>query len=544
MPRLSDVRIWIRLTASIWLLLIVVWAGMIVWEGRSNRQMAIEQAVDLSLGLHDSALAGLTAMMITETMDKKHLLLDQLGHLASLRELRVVPGENALEGVESAKDEGKPRNDLKPTPLEARVMSSGEALIEVGEDAQGPYLLAIRPMKNVKEYLGKNCYECHDAPENATIGTIGVKISLEKVDRALLQRGLASGAVALAASLLVLFFIWYFIRVAVTEPINRMVGGLRAIISGEGDLTRRLEVNGKDEIGVASAVFNEMMGKFAGLVRQVSESAQHVSSAASQLQASSDRVAGLSRSQRDASRATAGAVERMVESISTVGKSAEEVRLLSRESLRRSEEGNASLARLGEGVDRVETTVRGIAGSVGEFVASTASITHITGKVKEIAEQTNLLALNAAIEAARAGEQGRGFAVVADEVRKLAEKSAASANEIAAITSTLGGQSQHVTQSIGVAMQHIEASRESMATVKEVLAAASESVVAVGRGLDSIAAATSEQQQASAEAFSGIGTITRMAQDNAEAATQTAAASHAMGGHATGLQATVGRFQT
>ncbi|OHC61997.1 MAG: hypothetical protein A3H93_00900 [Rhodocyclales bacterium RIFCSPLOWO2_02_FULL_63_24] len=87
-----------------------------------------------------------------------------------------------------------------------------------------------------------------------------------------------------------------------------------------------------------------------------------------------------------------------------MAQSAEEVRERSRESLRRSEEGNASLSRLTEGVGMVETTVRGIADSVGQFVSSTVAINHITGQVKEIADQTNLLALNAAIEAARSLE--------------------------------------------------------------------------------------------------------------------------------------------
>ena len=99
MLRTSDIKIWVRLTASIWALLIVVWAGMIFWDSHNSRKLAVEQAVDFSLSMHDSALAGLTAMMITETMHKKHVLLDQISHLAAIRELRVVPGELAREGV-------------------------------------------------------------------------------------------------------------------------------------------------------------------------------------------------------------------------------------------------------------------------------------------------------------------------------------------------------------------------------------------------------------------------------------------------------------
>jgi methyl-accepting chemotaxis protein len=126
----------------------------------------------------------------------------------------------------------------------------------------------------------------------------------------------------------------------------------------------------------------------------------------------------------------------------------------SQESLRRAEEGGRTLESLVAEVGLAEDAVRQMAVSVEEFVQSTSSITSMTQEVREIAEQTNLLALNAAIEAARAGEQGRGFAVVADEVRKLAEKSARSAGEIDAVTSQLSRQSVAVRKAIDEGLGH------------------------------------------------------------------------------------------
>jgi methyl-accepting chemotaxis protein len=322
-----------------------------------------------------------------------------------------------------------------------------------------------------------------------------------------------------------------------------MVIGLRSIVSGEGDLTRRLKVRGKDEIGQASAVFNEMMIKFSELVRQVSNSATKVANSSRQLVSSAENVSNSSRNQSDTSTSAASVVEQMAASITSVAESAEAVREQSRESLRRSEEGANSLKTLTEKVSMVETTVQGIANSVSQFVASAEAIMHITGQVKEIADQTNLLALNAAIEAARAGEQGRGFAVVADEVRKLAEKSAASANQIDAITRTMGQQSNQVTHAINDAIAHIADSRNSVEAVQGVLAAADLSVIEVGKGLDSIAVATGEQQRASTEVASSIERIASMAQGNSEDANQTVTAARSLEILAEEQQATVGRFK-
>jgi methyl-accepting chemotaxis protein len=188
--------------------------------------------------------------------------------------------------------------------------------------------------------------------------------------------------------------------------------------------------------------------------------------------------------------------------------------------------------------------VRGIADSVREFVDSTVAITNMTKEVRDIADQTNLLALNAAIEAARAGEQGRGFAVVADEVRKLAEKSAGSASEIDGITRALSDRSDAVQRSIQDGLDHLVSSQDSLEAVAEVLGEASGSVTQVGQGLDDIANATEEQRRVSGEVAANIDAIADMAKENNQAVEQTATAAKRLEQLAGELQDIVGRFRT
>ena len=540
MTRISDLKIWVRLTVAISVMLAIAGSAMIFWESYVNRETAIGQARDFSLSMHEATMAGLTGMMLTGTIGQREVFLDQIKQLSIIRDLKVIRGENVSKmfGPGTAKDAGASDD------VEKQVLSNGREFSAVQSDEKGEYLRVVRPALASKNYLGKDCIACHQVPEKTVLGAVSMKISLNQVNEAVAAQRIKSLIAAMVVGIPLLAFIYLFIRNFITAPLDKMVAGLRDISSGEGDLTRRLEIRSKDEIGDAAEAFNRMMEKFSALVRHVSESAGQVSSAAHTLSASAGRVATSSTQQDAKSSAAAMAVEQMLASIGSIAQGMEKVHQQSRESLRRSGEGNESLSRLIGEVSQVEATVKEIADSVTEFVRSTESITSMTRQVKDIADQTNLLALNAAIEAARAGEQGRGFAVVADEVRKLAEKSSASASEIDTVTHTLAQQAEVVRRSIESGLDHIASSQNSMDTVAEVLASASTSVTEVGLGLDAIASATDEQRRVSGEVAQNIESIAAMSRDNAHAVEQTAAAAQEMEALAEKLQSTVGRFHT
>lgn len=540
MSSISDLKIWVRLTGAIWLMLVIAWSGMIFWESRVNRATAIEQAGAFSLSMHEATMAGLTGMMITGTVGQREIFLDQIKQLSIIRDLVVVRGD----AVSKQFGPGTAKDAHATDAIETQVLTTGKEFVEVQSDSQGEFLRVVRPALAKKNYLGKDCIMCHQVPEGTPLGVVSMKITLDQVNEAVSAQRIKSLLAAFIVSIPLLAFIWLFIRNFVTTPLEHMVKGLRDIASGEGDLTRRLEVRSRDEIGEASTAFNQMMEKFSGLVRHVSDSANQVSLAAHELAGSAGQVAASSTQQNDKSLAAAAAVDQMVNSISSIAQSTELVHDQSRESLRRSDEGNQSLSRLIGEVGQVENTVKQIAESVSQFVHSTESITSMTREVRDIADQTNLLALNAAIEAARAGEQGRGFAVVADEVRKLAEKSAASASEIDSITRSLSQQSETVRHSIEEGLTHISSSQHSMETVADVLAAASNSVTQVSQGMDDIAAATGEQRRTSSEVAANIEAIAAMARENSTAVDQTASSAQRLETLAGNLQAIVGRFRT
>ena len=538
MLRFADLKIWVRLTAAIWVTLAIIWIGAIVWTTQVNRETAISQAEDFSKSIHEMTMAGLTGMMITGTVGQREVFLDQIKQLTIIRDLHVARGDAVIKlfGPDT-------KDNRELTPREREVITTGNPYVGIESSGAGSSLLVINPTKASKNYLGKDCVMCHQVPEGTVLGIVSMKVSLDQVESQVAAFRLRIAGVAVGALGILLIVIYLLTRHFVTVPLDELRKGLRDIASGEGDLSRRLPVKGKDEVGQSALVFNEMMENFNQLVRQVRDAASQVSSRVSALSDSADRVSQSSHQQNEKSVEAASAVEQLVASISSIARSAEHVQHQSQESLARANEGSRNLDVLLGEMNVVESAVREMATSVNDFVRSTEAITQMTREVKDIAEQTNLLALNAAIEAARAGEQGRGFAVVADEVRKLAEKSSRSAGEIDAITADLSAQSVAVRRSIEAGLDHLESSQSAVASVSSVLLAANGSVSEVGLGLDSIAAATEQQRRVSGDVEASIEAIAGMARDNTGTVEQTAGAAHDLKRLAEGLAALVGRFR-
>ncbi|MCB1961447.1 MAG: HAMP domain-containing protein [Rhodocyclaceae bacterium] len=539
MRRFSDTPIWLRLTAVIWLMLVIAFGSMIYWETQVNRDTAISQAKVFAMSVNDMTMAGLTGMMITGTVGQREVFLDQIKELPSVQGLRVIRGD----AVSQQFGPGSGGEEAKLDDVERAAMASGKKHIEIEENGDGKFLRVVVPALASPDYLGKNCMTCHVVPEGTPLGAVSMQISLNEVEEAVTTFRNESALFALLVTVPLIGAIFLFIRRFVTVPLDHMTHNLKELAQGEGDLTRRLTVESRDDIGRAAESFNKMLETVGDLVRQVSASAGSVVRVDDKASGSARRVAEGSHLQNVQSVAAAEAVEGLMSNISDIATSTRGVRERSHESLERSDEGQKSLKVLIGEVSHVEQAVGQMVDTVNAFVTSTASIATMTQEVREIAEQTNLLALNAAIEAARAGEQGRGFAVVADEVRKLAEKSARSAGEIDEITATLSTQSGEVKAALKSGLEHIDSSRVAANEVSDVLRAANASVVEVHSGLDQIAEATEAQRESSQRVTESIETIAAMAKSNDSAMSETVASVAEMASQAKGLQSAVQRFK-
>ncbi len=327
---------------------------------------------------------------------------------------------------------------------------------------------------------------------------------------------LASSFVSFWLMLVVAALSFVLSYIAVTKlvylPAHRLINDMARL--AQGNFTTPIDNINQDGIGKIAASAELIRTNLGAMINKLNSITAEVSNTASNLSATAHQVVSASIQQSNSTASTSAAIEKMTASAVFVSQNSGTLKQISEDSLQRSTEGNVSLSSLIGELGAVETSVEGIAASVTQFVQSAESITQITKYVKDIAEQTNLLALNAAIEAARAGEQGRGFAVVADEVRKLAEKSSQSASQIDQITVSLSTQSEIVGKAINQGKQSLLSSQDILENVAMVLGEANQTVIQTKAGIDNIVRAVNEQNEASTEIAQNMDQIAHIAVEN------------------------------
>ncbi|MCY9829078.1 methyl-accepting chemotaxis protein [Vibrio chagasii] len=331
------------------------------------------------------------------------------------------------------------QSDNTNSDLMTDFIFGGEVTTQWSEN--GEWLLAFAPVVAANQTWGV----LFEIPRDSVVADAN---KLDSIISTKLSEGIKTEVIAGTVFIIFGLAIIAFASLSIVKPIRQVVERLNDIASGEGDLTQRLEVKSQDEIGQLSKGFNLFLDKLQHTIKEVIQTTEQVANTTSQAKASASSTRESSESQFKEVDLVATAAEEMTQTAGLVVQNAEVAVDAACEANRSAQQGQQvielSAGEMRKLVERMSSAVP----IVEELAKNNGNITEILSVIEGISEQTNLLALNAAIEAARAGEQGRGFAVVADEVRNLASRTQSSVGEIRAVIDKVHAGTQDVVEAI------------------------------------------------------------------------------------------------
>lgn len=483
------------------------------------KTVAVSDARKLSNEIIDSANMLMVAGQISNP-DLRQLLMKKIGAAEGVRSAQLVRAKPVVDLYGPGLSEEQVSNDVQRRAIETR-----QQIVTFNED--GTHVHVVTPYLASKDFHGTDCTGCHQVEPGAVLGVseleVDVTLQFEAIET--LEKRTLIGQIGLQVFLF--FYLAFLIKKYVANPVDVAQHEFEKLM--QGDMNEEIDISGRDELGVLLCGVQTMQSYLRTIVDEV---VTPVGKMQKRIEDMGYQVAGVA----DNAANERHHIQQITSTMEGFSRSVAEVADMAGDSLNDAqamqqvvEENNRNMELSIAATSKVADTVQSSSRTISDLGGAIENIGSIANAIKEIAEQTNLLALNAAIEAARAGEQGRGFAVVADEVRKLAERTAASTKDIATTIGEISTISDAAVKSMHEAVTEVETGIALIRKNGEGLKGIMDATNSVSQRIGNIASASKQQSEAGLSMSASLESISNLVDSNAQAAIEAKAEAEELG---------------
>ena len=518
-------------------ILIFIIAALNLYASYQEKQRLLDltehQLEDIANGYMDS----MNALMFTGAMGSREILRDKISQREGIADVRMLRSDAVSQLYGPGFDHENPQDELDRRALE------GETIINVERVDGERHITLLLPFEASSNRHGTNCLTCHPVTEGTILGAARVTYSMAARDEEIESAIIKTSTINFVAILAGLGVIYLIMLKVLIQPLNRLKDTM-VDIGENADLRPRIKLGAHDEFRLVGQATNNMLDKFQPTIHDLTKTMDHLSASADQLATVTKETSRGVDQQKSESSQLANSIQELSNAAEEVAQNAANAETSASEAKHLADNGKAMVQHVAQGNSDLAAQVDSATGVVKKLAEGTEGIGRVSHEISEIAEQTNLLALNAAIEAARAGEQGRGFAVVADEVRSLASRTQQSTEEIRGIIDNLSSISAQAVEAMEASKARADDGADDANKAGFALEEIAQSVEKIRSMNTMIAAAASEQSAVVNEINNNIQAISTISEQTGSGAHNTLQQSEEIASIAEELDQTINRFKS